>query len=161
MDGRSRTKGTGAQGGERMPTVLDLDAYRNGKNPIVPEGLSAPAPAGKTPPRISDAAIWSLDYTTFEGVVAGLLTIRTICDYHLHFNEEWKHYLLVLLDKAYSLHATDQSGDLVQETVPLKGYLAEETSPANRKEMEIAVLMLDLIARRYVRSAPACGGKGT
>ncbi len=144
-----------------MPTILDMAAYKSSKLSVVPKALPASPPPGKIPPRISDAAIWSLDYSTFEGVVAGLLTIRAICDYHLHFNEEWKHYLLVLLDKAYSLHAARQSGDLVQETTPLKGYIAEETTPSNRKEMEIAVLMLDLIARRYVRSAPACGGQGT
>lgn len=140
-----------------MPTVLDLAAYRTCKNSTVRTLPTQSPPPGKAPPRISDAAIWSLDYTTFEGVVAGLLTVRAVCDYHLHFNEEWKHYLLALLDKAYSLHANGQSGDLVGETIPLKGYIAEETNVANRKEMDIAQLILDLIVRRYVRGASACG----
>ncbi|QJT09069.1 hypothetical protein [Oceanidesulfovibrio marinus] len=142
-----------------MPNILDMAAYRERKHPQPAQIPCEPSQRTDRPPRINDAAIWSLDYTTFEGVVAGLLTIRAVCDYHLHFNEEWKHYLLALLARAFDLQTGAATGDLVQEAAPLKGYLAEDTTPVNRKEMDIAMLILDLIARRYVRSAPACGGK--
>ncbi len=131
-----------------MPKIVDLAAYREHKGLHVAN--LQPEEHTSRPPTINDAAIWGRDYSTLEGALAGTLIVRAVCDYHLHFNEEWKHYLLCLLERLYALHVGDAAGGLADVVAPLKGYLTEQTNVLTRKEMEIAVLVLDLMERRFL-----------
>lgn len=125
-----------------MGKVIALEEYR---------ALKALREREQTPParrpRIRDGDIWAGNYSEFDGVVYGIIMIRQVLDYHLHYSEEWKYYLLCLLDNAHGIRA-GQGPERLRETAEiLKSYVAEEINETNRKDMTIVLLLLDLIAK--------------
>lgn len=125
-----------------MGKVISMEEYRAQKSWGDRE---EPPPLHR--PRIKDKDIWSRDYSTFDDIVHGIIVIRQILDYHLHYSEEWKYYLLCLLDYANTVRSGQSAGRL-QETVELmKSFVNEEMNVLNRKDMGIVLLLLDLIAK--------------
>lgn len=125
-----------------MGNVIMLEDYRAQK---ALQEREQPPPMQR--PSVGDDAIWSRDYSSFEDVVFGIITIRQVLDYHLHYSEEWKFYLLSILDNAYRVSQGQKPGRL-QETVELlKAFVAEEMNVLNRKDMSIVLLLLDLISK--------------
>lgn len=125
-----------------MGRVIELEEYRAQK---ALQEREQPPPLQE--PIVKDNEIWGKDYSSFNDVVYGIITVRRILDYHLHYSEEWKYYLLCLLDNAHGVHAGQGPGRL-QETVELmKSFVSEEMNVLNRKDLGIALLLLDLIAK--------------
>lgn len=132
-----------------MAQLIALHEYRARKQLQIQEEQPPPQR-----PRILDAEIWSKNYSCFEHAVFGIIKVREILDYYLHYNEDWKFYLLKLLENVYSLHEFSQSGStdcqydierLSENIALLKTYIAEESNVINRKEMSVALVILDLM----------------
>lgn len=133
------------QGVLGMGKVISLDEYRPS---LPPHYLN---PGSESPSIFSDAEILDKDYARFPDLVFGILKIREILDQHLHYSEEWKHYVLCLLDQAYYLDKRGgndnlaQLDQLVQTVEQLKGYLLEEMTPLNQKDFSKVLLLLGLM----------------
>jgi hypothetical protein len=126
-----------------MSTIISLDTYRERKKT---EELSQLA-SSRGVVYISDADIWSKDYENFEDLLFAILKLKSILDNNLPFNEEWKYYLLNLLENAYLSHEPGRKEAMVDSARTLKGYLVEETNVVNRREMGIGLVILELICK--------------
>jgi hypothetical protein len=101
-------------------------------------------------PEVSKADIWRRDFSTFENVLYGLLTVRRLLDHHLHFHEDWKHYILMLLDMAYLGSPASGGPSAISEIISMfKAYLFEETTAENKEDMALVMLILELIEKSY------------
>jgi len=125
-----------------MGKIIALDEYRARSGM---QEREQPPPLHR--PRVGDDAIWTKDYSDFNDVVFGIITIRQILDYHLHYSEEWKYYLLSILDHAHGVSQGRSPERLLDTAELLKGFVAEEMNVLNRKDMSIVLLLLDLIAK--------------
>ncbi|MBG0775850.1 MAG: hypothetical protein H0S85_05375 [Desulfovibrionaceae bacterium] len=154
-----------------MTGVIALDIYRRRK--YARRGIGALlAPA---PPRINDGALLGRNYATLEGMVFGVLKVREILDWHLGTDDgptevdgtwdvnpdsgseagpdsghggsvDWQRMLLLLLDSCQNQgpDARIRRAMLVGE---LKRTVTLAMTPANRKDLSNALLLLDLILR--------------
>lgn len=126
-----------------MATVISLHDYREQKQHE--EQVALVESRGR--PHIPDAEIWAKDYSDFEGIVYGIIKIKEILEYHLHFSEEWKYYLLQLLEHAYDIDEGDNRKRLCETTALLKTFLSEEMNVTNRKDIGMAMIILDLVEK--------------
>lgn len=124
-----------------MASVIALEDYRMQKE-LRNRDKYPPA----RQPRVKDADIWAKNYANYNDVVHGIVKIRQILDYHLHYSEDWKYYLLCLLDYSFSAWSGQGTGPMIETIDILKSYVAAEMHANNRKDMGIALLLLDLIA---------------
>ncbi|MGE4299406.1 MAG: hypothetical protein AB7E47_15425 [Desulfovibrionaceae bacterium] len=97
-------------------------------------------------PHISDTDIYARDYAKLEDIIFGVVKVREIMEAHLPFQEEWKHYLLEVLEAAYR-SAGHGSAALHNAVDVLKDYIRRETYALNRKDLDAAALLLDLIEK--------------
>ncbi len=101
-------------------------------------------------PRVSDADVWTRNYNNFPDIIYGVLRVREILDYHFHYCEEWKYHLLCLIEHAYFKDREEHAARLLETCDLLKSYLAEEMTVLNRKEVSVALVILDLIQKNNV-----------
>ncbi len=127
-----------------MAQVIDLAQFRKEKM------LAEAGVEEASPPVVADADIWGRDWSNFDNVMFGLLKVRELLEYHLPYDEAWKHYLLRVLDASYQARHAGQ-GKMDTALQELKAYVHQETDPINRKAMSIIKLLLDLIEK----SSPA------
>ena len=123
-----------------MARVIALSDYRKRA-----EEPQHPPPVPR--PQVSDTEIWGHNYSRFDGVVQGIVSIRRILDYHLHYSEEWKYHLLCLLDHALSVDKGADPARLRETAQLLQGVVAGELTEQNRKELGMVLVILDLIAK--------------
>lgn len=126
-----------------MSTIISLDEHRERKRN---QELSQLA-LSRGVAYVSDSDIWSKDYEDFDDLVFAIIKLKNILDNNLPFNEEWKYYLLNLLENAYLSHESGRKEALVEAAYTLKGYLVEETNVVNRREMGIGLVILELICK--------------
>jgi len=129
-----------------MAHIIALDQYRSKKAP--PGAALDTSP----PPRVGSGDIWEKNYATFEGVVAGILTIREILGYHLHYSEEWKHYALSLLEAAFAGGKRRDTQAFMNTVRAFKAYIAEEMNVVTRNDFGIALLVLELMERSTAKA---------
>ncbi len=125
--------------------VVSLCEYRNRRTEAPPAEEAIPRP------RISDTQIWARDYGKPEQMLGGLFKVREILNYHLHHEEEWKHYLLVILDALFRKGA-DSSETMGRHLGRLMNYLAMVFDAENRKDLGAAIIILDLVSRARDRA---------
>ncbi|THB69830.1 MAG: hypothetical protein D6E12_04035 [Desulfovibrio sp.] len=85
------------------------------------------------------------DFNEFGNQVFGILKLREIFDRHLHFNEEWKHYILCLLEDAYLRQSEERQPSFRENINLLKQYILEETTQDNKRDMAGAFTILELM----------------
>jgi len=98
-------------------------------------------------PCIVKQDIWRRDFSTLDGIIYGLLKIREILGFQLHYYEEWKHYLLQMLDVAYNTAGRERARLLGDVVADFKHFLIQETTPENKEDMALVVLVLELIEK--------------
>lgn len=139
-----------------MAIVTSLLDYRRKKQrPSFALPIVEDEPASR--PHVSKQAIWRKDFSSFGGVIFGILTIRELLGYHLHYFEEWKHYLLQILDICANTTGKDRAallGDVVRD---FKSFLFEETGPENKEDMALVVLILELMEKSALLRQDAPG----
>ena len=119
-----------------MGKVIPLHEYRAAPLHEVPHGL----------PELGGADIWGRDYKDVDNVVYAILRIREILDYHVHFSEEWKHFLLSMLQ--YVWEDGGEAGTRLLETILLlRQYVLEETTVVNKKDMCLVLVLLELVEK--------------
>ncbi len=126
-----------------MEKVVSLQEFKRQKE----LHLASMPSESRMRPRIKDKDIWGRNYAEFDNIVFGILKTREVLDYHLHFSEEWKHYLLCLLENAYYAKSEGRPFFTSDPLTQLKRYIVEETSPLNAKDMGRALVLLDLIEK--------------
>ena len=123
-----------------MHNVISLDEYRAHKAGNTDDSASL----HQVRPLL-DSDLLSRDFANLPDQIFALLRLRDIFDRHLHFNEEWKHYLLCLLA---DVHAMDTGGPRTsyRENINLlKQYILEESTEANKRDMALAFTLLELM----------------
>jgi len=130
-----------------MSRIIALDAYRERKLQLEQAQLAAASRI----PYVSDADIWTKNYTRLDDIIFGILKVKEILDYHLPYHEEWKHLLLCLLEHAYFSRDEKQKSDLSDAAAILKIYVVEEINVVNKKDMGIALVILELIQKANYR----------
>lgn len=98
-------------------------------------------------PCIAKQDIWRRDFSTLDGIIYGLLKVREILGFQLHYYEEWKHYLLQMLDVSYNTAGIERARLLGDVVADFKNFLIEETTPENKEDMALVVLVLELIEK--------------
>jgi hypothetical protein len=126
-----------------MSTIIALDAYREQKRTAELTQLAA----SRGVPYVSDADIWSKDYENLDDIIFAILKLKSILDHNLPFNEEWKYYLLNLLEHAYLGHDSTHKAAMVDAAYVLKAYFVEESNVVNKREMGIGLVILELICK--------------
>ena len=126
-----------------MGSVISMNAFRESKD-LHLHNLS---PGARGRPRVSDKDLFSRDYTEFENILFGLFKVREILDYHLHYSEEWKYHLLCILDGVYRTHVEGKEHPISGDVAEIKRYVAEDLSEANKRDLSLALLLLDIIDR--------------
>lgn len=135
-----------------MATITSLEDYRRSRGES-----AAPLPCGAEvdPPPIAKQEIWRRDFGTLDGIIYGLLKIREILGFQLHYHEEWKHYLLQILDVGYHTAGKERARLLSDVVADFKGFLIAETTPENKEDMALVILVLELIEKSSaVRKGP-------
>ncbi len=127
-----------------MATITSLADYKRNK-----DGATAPShdetDSGR--PAIAKQEIWRRDFSSLDGIIYGLLKIREILGFQLHYHEEWKHYLLQMLDVAYHTAGSERARLLGDVVADFKSFLFEETTPENKEDMALVILVLELIEK--------------
>lgn len=125
-----------------MAAIVSLQDYRQQRRGPEPADVDAiPRPA------ITDSDIWGRDYGRAGEVVAGLFKIREILNFHLHGEEEWKHYLLCLLDAHF--HRRRNAVEVVGVFLArLKHYLGLVMDEENHMDLKRALVILDLMDKK-------------
>lgn len=122
-----------------MGTVVALDRFREAAR----QGETARPPK----PDIRGSEIWGRNYSNIEDVVFGLLKARDIVGYHMgHHDEDVAMMMLDALEKAYRLNECGHEA-LVVAMRPLKQYLVECMTEGNRRDISMAIVILDLIEK--------------
>jgi len=125
-----------------MAKVLSMREYVREKVSLMP----APLEADAGEPYINDSQVWSKDYSKLENVVFGVLKIREVLNYYLYYEDVWAYLLLNLLDAA--AHATpEEHSELAEAAAHVRSYMIQAVDPGNRKNMQAAMLILDLIEK--------------
>jgi hypothetical protein len=125
-----------------MGNVISLDEYRNLK--LARDMDAAPtAPA----PVVDRRDIVARDFSQFESILYGMLKIKEIMAHHLYYHEDWKHYLLCILDSVCYPERRGPDTSLDNTLEMFKGYIAQETNQDNIKDFSMVLLILDLISR--------------
>ena len=123
-----------------MHNVISLSEYRANK------ACCADNPASLDQVRpLLDSEIMSRDFSDMGDQVFGILKLREIFDRHLHFNEEWKHYLLCLLGDVHAMESRDVRASYRENVTLLKQYILEETNETNKRDMATAFTLLELM----------------
>lgn len=97
-------------------------------------------------PRISDAQIWSRDYTRLESVVFATTKIKEILEYHFPFDEGWSGPLLNLLDAIYHLRQWGLE-EVAAAGSEIKDYILIGMTPENKRDLSAALLLIDLVEK--------------
>lgn len=127
-----------------MATITSLEDFRQSRG----RGTARlPCSTESEPPPIAKQEIWRRDFATLDGIIYGLLKIREILGFQLHYHEEWKHYLLQLLDVGYHTVGKERARLLGNVVADFKGFLVEETTPENKEDMALVILVLELIEK--------------
>ena len=138
-----------------MAQVIPMAEFQARKNQevgeLLMERLNAPP---KIRPRIRDGDIWTKDYSLFDDQLQAIIKIREVLDYHLHYSEEWKHYLLSVLDQVYQGGGAARAGKFAQTIALFKGFLAEELNVTNRRDLILVMLLLELMDKGFAQGAP-------
>lgn len=122
-----------------MGTVVALDRFRESAR----QHTEAPPPK----PVIRGTEIWGRNYANIESIVFGLLKAREIVGHHMgHHDEDVALMLLGALEKAYKLGECDHE-ELVAAMRPLKNFIVEHMDEKNRRDMSMAIVILDLIEK--------------
>ncbi|GAB7021805.1 hypothetical protein [Salidesulfovibrio brasiliensis] len=125
-----------------MGTVVALDRFRES----VERGREAQPPK----PSIRGTEIWGRDYTRIESVVFGLLKARDIVGHHMgRHDEDVAMMLLNALEKAYKLGECGHE-ELVAAMRPLKDFIVDCMDEGNRRDLSMAIVILDLIEKSPV-----------
>ena len=123
-----------------MDNVISLSDYRASK------GLrSDPEAALRQVRPLLDSDILGRDFGQFHDQIFAILKLRDIFDRHLHFSEEWKHYLLCLLSDVHSQMEEDVLASFLENIHLLKQYILEETTEENKRDMAAAFTLLELM----------------
>ncbi len=133
-----------------MAQVLSLADYRARKS-FATQGMPGqqPHPPPGVHPNIRDGDIWSRDYSSLDGLLHGIVLVREILDYHLHYSEEWKYHLLCLLEYVYLGPGEGRSRRFSENATLLKSFLAEELHLANKRDLTLAMLLLELMDKGF------------
>ncbi|WP_243361229.1 hypothetical protein [Fundidesulfovibrio terrae] len=125
-----------------MSKIISMREYVRDKVSIMPT-----PPASETgEPYINDSQVWSKDYSKLESVVFGVLKIREVLNYYLYYEDVWAYLLLNLLDAA--AHATPEDhSELAEAAAHVRNYMVQAVDAGNRKNMQAALLILDLIEK--------------
>lgn len=137
-----RTEPAARHGGrEDMGNVISLDDYRNFKLAEAQEmGPIAP------PPVLNRRDIVERDFSQFETILFGMLKIKEIMAHHLYYHEDWKHYLLCILDAVCYPDRRGPDTSLDENLELFKGYIAQETTQDNIRDFSMVLLILDMIS---------------
>ncbi len=76
-----------------------------------------------------------------------MLKIKEIMAHHLYYHEDWKHYLLCILDTVCSPERRGPDTSLDDTLEMFKGYIAQETTQENIRDFSFVLLILDMISR--------------
>lgn len=128
-----------------MGTLVALDRFRQIRDEN--QRVHSPPPE----PVIIGTDIWSRDYTRLENVVFGLLKAREIASFHLgEYDGELAHLLLNALEKAHNYEELGQA-ELVAAIGPIKRFILDSLNETNKKQMSLAIVILDLIEKSPAR----------
>jgi hypothetical protein len=125
-----------------MSKIISMREYIRDKVPLAP----TPPASEEGEPYINDSQVWSKDYSKLESVVFGVLKIREVLNYYLYYEDVWAYLLLNLLDAA--AHATPEDhSELSEAAAHVRNYMVQAVDASNRKNMQAAMLILDLIEK--------------
>lgn len=123
-----------------MQNVISLSEYRASK------AVSADDPSSLTLIRpLLGSDVMARDFSDLSDRIFGILKLREVFDRHLHFNEEWKHYLLCLLADVHAMEDKDAWTSFRENINLLKQYILEETNETNKRDMATAFTLLELM----------------
>lgn len=103
-------------------------------------------PGGELP-YVTDGSIWSKNYQNFDELMSGIIKIKQLMEHHLPYTEEWKYFLLTLMDQSFSLKGNERNARVAETASLMQQYLAEELNVMNKKDFSTALVILDLIAK--------------
>ncbi len=126
-----------------MNNIVYLEEYRQRK---WEEETGRWLPEGERP-YVTDGSIWSKNYRNFDDLVTGLIKIKQLMEHHQPYSEEWKYFLLTLMDQAFSLKGDERNVRVAETAALMQQYLAEELNVLNKKDYSTALVILDLIVK--------------
>ncbi len=80
-----------------MNNVYYMEEYRQQK---WEQESSRWLPGGELP-YVTDGSIWTKNYNNFDDLMTGLIKIKQLMEHHMPYTEEWKYFLLTLLDQSF------------------------------------------------------------
>lgn len=125
-----------------MSKIISMREYVRDKITLAP--AKPEADAGE--PYINDSQVWSKDYSKPENVIFGVLKIREVLNYYFYYDDLWSYLLLNVLDAV--AHSTrDDHTELAEAAAHLRNYMFQAVDGGNRKNLQAAMLILDLIEK--------------
>ena len=126
-----------------MNNVYYMEEYRQQK---WEQESSRWLPGGELP-YVTDGSIWTKNYNNFDDLMTGLIKIKQLMEHHMPYTEEWKYFLLTLLDQSFSLKGEERCRRVAETATLMQKYVAETLNVLNKKDLSTALVILDLIAK--------------